>query len=490
MRRRSEEESVKLLNPYPVRAFTVYLGRTSNKVKGTAYKVSSIGLNGPVSISGDGQCVVEDDVALLHLTKAPPRTPLWIAPSQAAVTHGTNTLLYGYGRTKKTNSKSVGSLYSTNDGDWTIDTQCNLAAMIFATCVDPASPTGSAPAGGDGGAPWTISVDGTPVEALVFSGYDVAKGFGYGTGVAQPSTGAWLHSQLGIPTVAPGNIVRDPISGNAWFIDPQGYRKPIPDQATFDCLTGDGAQVFDFDAAPIAMMAARAVSAACGVNASVLIAGTGDGGWTAPNDNLTTLLRNAGYDVTKSAALPSDISGFNQVWWVDTNAPSASQQTQLVAYEKAGGNLFLTGDGACCETLNSALTTMINSMVGAGGVTAGGQGNACACTSAMAVNQTAVASLAQSPTAVSDWTVSQPGTLSGVSGSSVFSYYQPGDITTRKTIAAAWDHASVGGHGRLVVFMDINWTEQGYRATNWSAVAQNVAFFLSDLSSPPGPVVP
>ena len=42
---------------------------------------------------------------------------------------------------------------------------------------------------------------------------------------------------------------------------------------------------------------------------------------------------------------------------------------------------------------------------------------------------------------------------------------------------------------RLVVFMDINWSEASFRSTNWSSVAQNVALFLSGLSDPPGPVV-
>jgi hypothetical protein len=75
--------------------------------------------------------------------------------------------------------------------------------------------------------------------------------------------------------------------------------------------------------------------------------------------------------------------------------------------------------------------------------------------------------------------------------SSIFSYYQPGDLSTRKVIAGAWDRPSLVGHGRLVVFMDINWAEAGiYSAPNWSDVAQNVALFLAGLNTPPGSVVP
>lgn len=478
--------------PFRPGSFTVYLDRTGGPDKGNVTKVTSVSVNANSGTAVDGQCVWQNDVALLQLKTSTADTPLLLAPSQSAVTQGASATLYGYGRTIRKSAKSVGRIHSTNSGDWTIDTGCNLVAVIGATCVDPQTSHGSSPYLGDTGAPWTITVDGTPVEALVHSGIDVLHGYAYGTGVAQPLTSAWLHSQLGIPTVTPGNIVRDPVSGNSWFIDPQGYRLAIPDATTFACLTGKGASVTDSDAASIALMAARTASATCtsDANVGVLIAGTGDGGWTAPNDELSSLLKSAGYQVTKSPSLPSDLSGYSEVWWVDTNPPTLAQQAQLVAFEQAGGGLFLTGDGACCETLSTALTSMINSMVVGGGITAGGQGNLCTCTTNMPVNPTVVGNLATAPFALTDWTVSQPGGLTGVPASNVFSYYQPGDITTRKTIAAAWSGSSLVGNGHLVVFMDINWTEQGYRAANWSSVAQNAALFLSGSSLPPGPVVP
>jgi len=76
--------------------------------------------------------------------------------------------------------------------------------------------------------------------------------------------------------------------------------------------------------------------------------------------------------------------------------------------------------------------------------------------------------------------------MAGVPASSVFAYYQPGDLSSRQVAAAVWDRSSIVGNGRLAVFMDINWTESQWRATNWSDVAKNVAFFLSGLGSPPG----
>jgi hypothetical protein len=238
-------------------------------------------------------------------------------------------------------------------------------------------------------------------------------------------------------------------------------------------------------------MPARTISAACvAAGNGVLIAGAGDGGWTGPNDDIASLLTSAGYQVTESATLPSDLSGFSEIWWIDTSAPSAAEQSQLVAFEGAGGGVFLTGERPCCETLNAADTSMINAMVTAGGVTAGGQGNLCSCTTSVPINPNLGPDLVAHPFAIDHWTPSQPGGMLGVPDSSVIAYYQPGDASTRRAIAAAWDRSSLVGKGRLVVFMDINWSEVGWRDANWSDITQNVALYLSGLSGPPGTPVP
>jgi hypothetical protein len=227
-------------------------------------------------------------------------------------------------------------------------------------------------------------------------------------------------------------------------------------------------------------------------NANVLIAGTGDFSDptpTEPNDNLAQALTAAGYSVTESATLPADLSSFGQVWWVDANPMTSAEQNQLINFEETGRGVYLTGERPCCETLNAADQTIVNSVVSGGGVTVGGQGDVCGCNSPLPVNPTVVGNLATQPHTVTSWQPSAPGGMAGVPAASVFSYYQPGDITTRQVVAAAWDRPSTVGNGRLVVFMDINWPEVGSRAANWSDVAENVAFFLSGLSSPPTPPV-
>ena len=467
---------------YAPTAFQVYLHRTSPATPGKAYTVKSVFLNGDSATTVNGQCVLQNDVALLLLSKRTKGTSLWIAPSAGAVTNGSPASLWGYGLTDVNNPKSGGTLQITNDNEWTLDTQCSLASAINATCVDEAGASAGSP--GDEGGPWTMNVDGNPVEALVHSGYDSTQGISYGTGVTQPSTAAWLDKRLGIPVIPPGNIVRDRVTGRSWLIDAQGYRRTIADSTIYSCLTGKGARVYKRGTVNIRRMAARSIPATCGTGASVLIAGTGDAGWTAPTDSLASLLTNAGYAVTESPTVPSDLSSFGQVWWVDTNPPSSAVQAQLVSFEEAGGGVFLTGERPCCEALNSADTSMINSMVTAGGVTAGGQGDLCSCTTPDPVSPVVIGNLATRPFSVTQWTPSQPGGMVGVPDTSVFSTYHG------QVIAAAWDRSSLVGNGRLVVFMDINWDEPGFRASNWSDVAQNVALFLSGLSTPPGPVVP
>jgi hypothetical protein len=171
-------------------------------------------------VKADGQCVLQNDVALLHLSKATANIPLWIAPSPAAVTNGTTDVLYGYGQTNVKKPATVGSLHRTKSGDWTIDTKCNLATLIGATCMAVAVPGGSAGSNGDNGGPWTMAVDTNLVETLVFSGYDKAKSVEYGTGVTQTSTGAWLSWRRGpsSPTrsaAIPGSSTRRDTGGRS-----------------------------------------------------------------------------------------------------------------------------------------------------------------------------------------------------------------------------------------------------------------------------------
>lgn len=227
-------------------------------------------------------------------------------------------------------------------------------------------------------------------------------------------------------------------------------------------------------------------------SANVLIAGTGDFSNpvpTEPNDNLAQALTSAGYSVTESATLPADLSGFGQVWWVDASPPTSAEQNQLIAFAQSGKGVYLTGERPCCEALNDADQSIVDAVVvGGNNITVGDQGDVCGCNAPLPVNPNVVANLATRPHTVTTWTPNAPGGMAGVPDSSVFSYYQP-NPSTKQAVAAAWDRASTSGNGRLVVFMDINWPEANSRDANWADVAENVAFFLSGLTSPPTPPI-
>jgi hypothetical protein len=229
-----------------------------------------------------------------------------------------------------------------------------------------------------------------------------------------------------------------------------------------------------------------------GTDFNILIAGTGDfsnGTPTEPNDNLTQALTAAGYSVTELPTLPADLSSFGQVWWVSASPMTTAEQNQLINFEETGRGVYLTGERPCCEDLNAADQTIVNSVVSGGGITVGNQGDVCGCNSPLPVNPTVVGNLATQPHTVTSWQPNAPGGMAGVPASSVFSYYQPDEFTTQ-VAAAAWDRPSTVGQGRLAVFMDVNWPEAASRAANWSDVAENVALFLSGRSSPPSPPGP
>jgi len=230
-------------------------------------------------------------------------------------------------------------------------------------------------------------------------------------------------------------------------------------------------------------------------NPNVLIAGAGDaafGGDTSPyaaepNDNIANALTAAGYTVTELATLPADLSSFGQVWWVDSNPPTGGEQSQLVAFAESGRGVFLTGEwDTFGASLNAADQSMVNTIVTAGGITLGGSGCCTGTPVAYSVNSGVVGNLATAPHTLTTWTPTYPGLISGMAASSVFASDAPTEVA-----AAAWNRAGTVGEGRLAVFMDINWAQAAWEGANFSDVAENVAFFLSGLSSPPAaPLAP
>jgi hypothetical protein len=220
----------------------------------------------------------------------------------------------------------------------------------------------------------------------------------------------------------------------------------------------------------------------------VLIAGSGDYGDTTPDTNLAKILTGAGYNVTQTASLPSDLSKYGSIWYVDTNPPSDAEESSLIQFAESGRGLYLTGERPCCEALNQADSTIINSLVHVqGGIGVGGVGDVCDCEQPLPVNTSAVGGVGTHPFSLTTWRPSAPGGMTNVPANNVLTYYQDGS-GNRTTTGAVWPADPGTGIGPLAILMDINWLEPGHAdAATEPDVAQNIAFFLSGLAVPPTP---
>ncbi|MFI5735421.1 S8 family serine peptidase [Kribbella sp. NPDC051587] len=203
----------------------------------------------------------------------------------------------------------------------------------------------------------------------------------------------------------------------------------------------------------------------------VLIAGQGDrtssGNGTDLGD-LTAQLESLGYSVATSRTLPNDLSGFGQIWYVDTDALTESEQDRVAAYVADGKSVYLTGDWGCCSVDSSSIALINRLVPGSSVAHAGPDGDS------VTILPSAQFGLASRPRTVSTLTTASPGSLSGVAPANVVGYSSEPD----RAVVAAWGPQDVTGGGRLAIVMDINWLAQQYRGPTWSPFVQNLAQFL------------
>ncbi|WP_203909236.1 S8 family peptidase [Rhizocola hellebori] len=209
--------------------------------------------------------------------------------------------------------------------------------------------------------------------------------------------------------------------------------------------------------------------------ANVLIAGAGDrtgsGNGTDIGDLSAALVR-AGHTVSTSQTLPADLSPYQQIWYIDTNALTAQESDRLADFVASGGSAYLTGEWGCCAVDTSTIALLNRLTTNTGGHIAHAGS---APFNSLTVNSAAPGGLATDPHALSSITVASAGSLSGVPQGNIFAYSS--DPST--AAFAGWDRSNVQGGGRLVVGMDINWFAEQYRGSNWEDVAQNIARFLA-----------
>jgi MYXO-CTERM domain-containing protein len=78
-------------------------------------------------------------------------------------------------------------------------------------------------------------------------------------------------------------------------------------------------------------------------------------------DLLETLEHDVTREISLTAALPSDLSGFDVVWVLQVFETTGVQQTTLVDFVNAGGGLYLTGENhGCCASVKASIQNIIN----------------------------------------------------------------------------------------------------------------------------------
>ena len=226
----------------------------------------------------------------------------------------------------------------------------------------------------------------------------------------------------------------------------------------------------------------RKLPAMLSTTATTLIFGSGDEGDTSPITDLQTLLEDDGWPTDVATTLPTNLSQYKAIWFVDALNPlTAAEEKRLENFVRVGKGLYLTGERPCCETLNQSDQTVIDSLVTGGGVQVGGLGDVDYANTFEPANLGAADGLTRFPNFISEWNPDAPGGLAGVSGANVTTT-APGGVPT----GAAWDQSSmVNGKGRLAIQMDVNWLEWSDTAEQANTLlAQNIESFLMKQKAP------
>lgn len=177
--------------------------------------------------------------------------------------------------------------------------------------------------------------------------------------------------------------------------------------------------------------------------------------------------------------LPDDLSSYGAIFHFGLNPHSSDDASALIDFVKDGGNLYLTGERPCCDSLNDSVGGIVNELVTESDVQIGRLGDRAFVTAPQPVNPSVLGNLATSPNILATFQPSAPGGLAGLEDSRNLLASVDGTVET--AIAAAWDSADLPfGSGRLVVVMDVNWPEAQYRDdTTAEAFLENLATFLA-----------
>jgi MYXO-CTERM domain-containing protein len=192
--------------------------------------------------------------------------------------------------------------------------------------------------------------------------------------------------------------------------------------------------------------------------------------------NAADLLESLGHDVTReislTAALPTDLSGFDSVWVVQVVATSGVEQTRLVKFVQDGGGLYLSGENnTCCSNTKASIQYIVNWLTP----------DLTTITNAGDMGEEWVASMdtwgiTSTPNAIPKWLVAAPGSMAKIPPRNQVYKDSAGD----KIGMAAWagEYLTKGG-GCLFVSMDLSyWLDALHPEIDKSPFVENVQRFL------------
>ena len=169
--------------------------------------------------------------------------------------------------------------------------------------------------------------------------------------------------------------------------------------------------------------------------------------------------------------MPEDISSYQSVWYIEAyEGLTADEVTRLVAYARAGGHLYLTGERPCCEQLNASVQQVLDGTLVDQDVQVGGMGDI---GGPFAFNADVTDYVSTVPNLLVDFLPDSPGGLDGIGGINHRNVLASSATTA---VGAVWSEQDMQtGHGRIAMLMDIDWLQDPSRLP----IIENLANFLS-----------
>jgi hypothetical protein len=224
----------------------------------------------------------------------------------------------------------------------------------------------------------------------------------------------------------------------------------------------------------------------------------------ALQSDLRTVTPNMLVTNLNSPTLPADLSAYGTIWYVGAFTPlSTTDQTKLAQFLARGGGLYLTAEQqACipCRLANESVQTFVGQVTGNSRIGVGivkefplvpnpSENGPAFLLPVATFNPTARGGIATTPTDLNNplkqilWAPNGPGAISAISNGNILATINDG------IVAGVWNEADLGGSGRLVLMMDVDWFSDDLSLSQCDAacrqtIVENLITFLDDPAAP------